>query len=149
MNKEILLFIFALAVSCILHILIIFEVYYPGNFIVIPLSVGMIFSWLYFSGFIKDYSSTKKEFQSRLFFSKIPSGLKYTLIFLAAYALFNFIGLISVENQGGWVDFELSKDELSGISGFWILFYMLGFTASFMKVKLLNDDHTGQDATIT
>lgn len=148
MNKEIFLFIFALAVSCILHILIIFAVYYPGNFVVMPLTAGMVFSWLYFSGVIKDFSSGQKEFHTKLFLSKIPSGLKYILMFSAVYALFNFIGSISVGNQGGWVDFELGQDELSGISGFWILFYMLGFTASFIKIKILNEDHTGQDASI-
>ena len=137
MNKEILLFTLALIVSLILHILIVFSVYYPGNFISMPLTAGMIFSWLYTSSTIKDLNTSQKDFSFKIFLANIHPVLRYFLLFLALYALVNFINTFSAQQGSSWVDFDLGHNKLKGISGFWILFYMVGFVASYIRAKLV------------
>ena len=137
MNKEIFLFIFVFIVSLILHILIVFSIYSPGNFISMPLTAGMIFSWLYTSATIKDLNASQKDFSFKIFLAKIHPTLKYFIIFLALYTLVNFVNTFSAQQGNSWVDFDLGHNKLRGISGFWVLFYMVGLTASYIKVKFV------------
>ena len=140
LNKEILLFAFALTISLILHIIITLSVYYPGNFITMPLTAGMIFSWLYTSSIIKDSSSSHKNFSFKIILSKIYPVFKYILLFLGLYAVINFVNTFSPQTGKNWVDFELDYNKLRGISGFWLFFYTLGLYASILKVKFFNKD---------
>ena len=140
MNIETILFAVVFIVSLLLHFLITFSIYYPGNFLTMPLTAGMIFSWLYTSSIIKDISSAHKDFSFKIILSKIYPALKYILIFLALYAVINFVKTFSPTSGESWVDFDLDYNRLRGISGFWLLFYMLGLSASLLKVKFINED---------
>lgn len=132
-NKEFLLFVFAFIVSLILHILITLSIFYPGNFITMPLTAGMIFSWLYSSSIIRDISSSHKEFSFKIILSKIYPVLKYILIFLALYAIINFVNTFSPQSGESWVDFDLNYSKLRGISGFWLLFLRTGIIRQSFK----------------
>lgn len=138
--REFLLFAFAAFVSLILHILIIFSVYFPANFISMPLTGGMIFSWLYSSSIIKDISLSRKDFNFKFILTSIHPFLKYILAFLVVYTFVNFINTFSVHSGESWVDFDLDYNRLRGISGFWLLFYIVGLLSSYLKVKLLKED---------
>jgi len=140
MNKEILLFTFALIVSLILHILITFSIYYPGNFITMPITAGMVFSWLYTSSTIKHIGSSHKEFSFKIILSKIHPVLKYTLMFLIIYVILNFVKTFTPQSGDSWVDFNLDYNKLRGVSGFWLLFYMVGLSASYLKAEFSKED---------
>lgn len=135
-----MLFAFAVLISLIFHILIIFSIYYPGNYLSLPLTAGMIFSWLYTSAAIKDIGAAQKEFSFNFFLSKLHPLHSYGLIFLLLYALFNFVKTFTTDNGTGWVDFDPGYHKLRGISGFWLLFYALGLTASYLKVVLFKGE---------
>ncbi len=121
--------------SLILHLFIVLSIYYPGNMITILLTAGMFFSWLYISSTIKDFSSEDNEFSFLQFFQKLPSVLKYTLMFFTLYAFINFVITLSFDSGTGWVDFELGHDKLRGISGFWLFFYLLAFGVAHLKTN--------------
>jgi hypothetical protein len=105
-----------------------------------PLTAGMIFSWLYTSAAIKDINAAQKEFNFKVFLSKLHPLHSYGLIFLLIYTLFNFIKTFTTDTGTEWVDFDPDYNKLRGISGFWLLFYALGLTASYLKVVLFKGD---------
>jgi hypothetical protein len=106
-----------------------------------PLTAGMIFSWLYSSSTIKDINASQKDFSFKYLLSQLNPILKYTLLLLGLYAVVNFINTFSVHSGDSWVDFDLDYKRLRGISGFWLLFYTVGLTSSYLKVKWLKKDH--------
>ena len=95
----------------------------------------MVFSWLYSSSVIKDISAGQKDFTFKWLFSALHPVLKYALLLLAVYALLNFVKTFSDNSGESWLDFDPDYNKLRGISGFWLLFYMLGLSASYLKVK--------------
>lgn len=132
MKKGLYLFFSAFLISFFLHLLIVIKIYHPGNMLVMPITIGMVFGWLYTSGIIKDYlDGTKSSFSKVLQIT--PAVLKYILGFTLLYSIFNFLYTFSVQYGEGWVDFGLDHNKLRGISGFWLLFYMIGFTGAFLK----------------
>ncbi len=122
----------AVFISFVLHLLIVLKIYHPGNIVIMPLTIGMVFGRLYTSGTIRDFLSENNYTFGNLL-QKIPSVLKYILGFVFLYSVFNFFYTFSVHQGEGWVDFNLDHNKLRGISGFWILFYMIGFTGAFLK----------------
>ena len=137
MRKELYLFSSAVLISFVLHLVIVLKIYHPGNIIIMPLTIGMVFCWLYASGSIRDYLSENNYTFGNLL-QKIPSVLKYILGFVLLYSIFNFLYTFSAQQGEGWVDFNLDHNKLRGISGFWILFYMIGFSGAFLKVYIFN-----------
>lgn len=130
-------FLAAFSLSLIIHLLIVLAIYYPGNIITIMFSGGMFFSWLYVSNTFKDLSSENNEIQFSFLFQKLPSVLKYVLIFFALYAFINFVITLSFDSGAGWVDFKLGHDKLKGISGFWMFFYFLAYSTAYLKNKFV------------
>ena len=136
MSKEFLVFAIAVSVSLVLHLLIVFSIYHPGNALSMPLTAGMVFSWLYTSSTIKDLYYNQKEFEFKTFLNAIPFLLKYLLLFLAIYSVINFANSFSSQYDDSWIDFDLDYQKLRGISAFWIFFYMVGLTTSYLKAIL-------------
>ena len=132
MKKELYLFSSTVFISFVLHLLIVLKIYNPGNIIIMPLTIGMVFCWLYASVSIRDYI-TENNYTFANLLQKIPSVLIYILGFVFLYSVFNFFYTFSVHQEEGWVDFNLDHNKLQGISGFWILFYMIGFSGAFLK----------------
>ena len=132
MKKELLLFFAAFVISLFLHLLIIFKIYHPANMVVMPLTIGMVFGWLYTSATIRDYLH-EHDSNFRQILQKSPAFIKYILVFILLYSISNFLQTISVQQEEGWVDFELNYNKLRGISGFWLLFYMIGFAGAYLK----------------
>ena len=139
LNKEFLIFTFALFVSLVLHILITFNFYFPGNIITMPLTGGMLFAWLYSSAVLKDISASRKDFSFKFLLSHFHPFIKYSLLLLTVYAIFNFFNTFSLYSDENWLDLDLDYNKLRGISGFWIVFYMLGLFGSILKVKFNTD----------
>lgn len=136
MKKELFLFSAAVVISLVLHLLIIFKIYHPGNMIIMPLTIGMVFGWLYTSGVIKDILPGQDSVYRSLL-QKLPPSIKYILVFIVLYSFSNFVHTMSFQQGAGWVDFDLNYNKLRGISGFWLLFYMIGFTGAYMKNNTL------------
>jgi len=94
----------------------------------------MIFSWLYTSATIKDISASQAEFSFSVLMAKLHPLHRYFLVFLLLYAVFNFVKTFTTDNGTDWVDFDPGYNKLRGISGFWLFFYTLGLSASYLKV---------------
>ena len=135
MSKDPLLFLIAFCVALILHLLIVLMIYHPGTMISMPVTAGMIFSWLYTSRVIKDLNHEKKVTWQNIKIV-LPFWLKYALYFFIIYAFINFVIALSLESGHGWVELQLDHDKLRGISGFWVLFYATGFSAAWIKNKI-------------
>lgn len=135
-----LIFFTAFCLSLLLHLLIVTMTFYPGNVLSMPVTAGMLISWLYASRTIKDiYNDGKSSLPFKSILLKLPQTLRYILLFLTFYALINFITTLSADTGGGWVDLNLSHDKLRGISGFWILFYAMGYAAAFIEKQIGKD----------
>ena len=106
-----------------------------------PLTAGMIFSWLYSSSTIKDIRASQKDFSFKYLLSHLHPVIKYSLMLLALYVIVNFVNTFSAHTGDNWVDFDLDYNKLRGISGFWLLFYVLGLSSSYLKVKWHKKDH--------
>lgn len=138
MNKKYIDIVFAAAffIGLTLHLLIVLMIYYPGNFISMPLTGGMFLAWLFTSSTIKNlHGAEPPKMSLKDIVQKLPRILRYTLLFFSFYAAINFIITLSVNASQGWVDLDLSHDKLRGISGFWMLFYGLGYAAAYIEKR--------------
>lgn len=98
-----------------------------------PLTAGMIFSWLFASSIIKDIKSADSDITFKDIFNKIPFGLKVMVVTSMTYAIINFILNLSVNESDGWLEFNLSPQKMAGVTGFWIFFYIVGLGAAWIK----------------
>ena len=128
-------FSFFIIISLVLHLLIVLRIYYPGNMISMPLTGGMLLAWLFASRAVKDMLDSHKSLNLKSLLADLPSWWRYLLLFFTSYGIINFISTLSPESGNGWVDLNLGHDKLRGISGFWVLFYALGFSAAYLKEK--------------
>ena len=59
-------------------------------------------------------------------FSFCPEWTKYFLYFFIIYAVLNFGLMMSFGSGDDYLDFNVSQHKLSGLSGFWLAFYVFG-----------------------
>ncbi|MCB0284156.1 MAG: hypothetical protein H6627_12780 [Calditrichae bacterium] len=132
-----LIFIAGFCLSLFLHLLIVTMTFHPGNVLSMPFTAGMLIAWLYASRTIKDiYNDSENNLSFKSILFKLPQTQRYILLFLTFYAIINFITTLSAESGNGWVDLNLSHDKLRGISGFWILFYAIGYAAAHIEKQI-------------
>lgn len=133
MKKEVYIFSAVTLISLIFHLLCVLKIFYPDSFFTLPLTAGMVFSWLFSSSVIKDKKTANENLSYRELFGKIPFILRTFTLISMGYGIINFFTHMSVREEEGWVDFDLSHEKLSGLSGFWIAFYMIGLCAAWLK----------------
>ncbi|KAA3610218.1 MAG: hypothetical protein D8M58_06685 [Calditrichaeota bacterium] len=128
-------FLISFIISLVLHVLILFTIYFPSTIVTIILTVGMFASWLYVSNTFKDLSGENKDFHIMQYLQKLTPTFKFSLLFFALYAFLNFAYTLSFDSNAGWVDFDLGYDKLRGISGFWMFLYFLAFNMAYLQGK--------------
>ncbi len=112
--------------SLLVHILTLTQVYLVSNITVGALTIGMLAVWLFSSKLLKESADTQENPWKNVFVSA-PPGLRYFFYFIAIYVLLNTLLGLKLENNGGYFNTDVSAEKIRVISGFWLLFYNLGF----------------------
>ncbi len=113
-------------VSLLVHLLTLTHIYLVSNITIGALTIGMLAVWLFSSKLLKE-SAERQENPWKDVFVSAPSRLRYFFIFIAVYAALNTLLGLRLENGPGYFDTDVSAVKIRVISGFWLLFYNLGF----------------------
>ncbi len=113
--------------SLIIHLIAIFNLYEVPNIIIIILTAGVLLVWLQSSKNLKIlHKAYPDQHPWKTVFTICPNWIKYILYFFIIYAILNFSLKMSFDNGDEYLNFDVSQNKLSGLSGFWLAFYMLG-----------------------
>ena len=116
--------------SLIVHILTLTKIYLVSNITVGALTIGMLAVWLLSSKLLKESADTQEHPWKNVFVSASP-GLRYFFYFILVYAVLNILLGLRLESGNGYFDTDVSAGKIRIISGFWLLFYNLGFLVGF------------------
>jgi len=141
MRHQHIIFSFLFIVSLLFHLLIVLKIFYPESYLSIPLTLGMLLSWLIASKTIKEDIVDDSDNIFQAIKNRTPAWIKYTFIFFVIYTISNFLLTLSVDHGNGWVDFNPGHNKLRGISGFWLLFYATGFLSTQLKPGKNGNQH--------
>jgi hypothetical protein len=132
-----------LVFSLIIHISTVFDWYQVPNPVIMILTAGILIVWLQSSKNLKlMHKANPDQHPWKTVFTLCPEWAKYLLYFFIAYAILNFAIMMSFEGGKGYVNFKVSQNKLSGLSGFWMVFYIAGFIfgcALNIHLKRLNN----------
>ena len=125
-----------LAVSLILHILAFLKIYNSAVVIIITLTGGILFVWFEAGGQIKKFNREKMDAGPwRAAVKLCPAWLRYLTIFFIFYALFTFAANVETQPTDGYLNFNISWARMKIISGFWLAFYMYGFSIAYVSLR--------------
>lgn len=119
-------------ISLLVHILTLTRVYFVSNITIGALTVGMLAVWLLAGKLVKESDGTQENPWKDVFFTT-PRRLRYFFYFILVYTLLNTLIGLKLESAPGYFDTEVSPDKIRLISGFWLLFYNLGFLVGVSK----------------
>ena len=119
-------------VSMLVHILTLTQIYFVSNITVGVLTIGMLAVWLFSGRLVKQSADTQDNPWKNVFVS-MPPWLRYFFYFILIYVLLNtFLGL-KMERGSGYIDMDVSIGKIRVISGFWLLFYNIGFMVGLSR----------------
>jgi len=119
-------------VSLLVHILTLTQIYFVSNITVGVLTIGMLAVWLFSGRLVKQSADTQDNPWKNVFVS-MPPWLRYFFYFILIYVLLNtFLGL-KMERGSGYIDMDVSIGKIRVISGFWLLFYNIGFMVGLSR----------------
>ncbi len=119
-------------ISLLVHILTLTQIYLVSSITVGALTIGMLAVWLLSSKQIKESGETQENPWKSIFVS-VPPWLSYFFYFILFYVLLNTLLGLKLESAGGYLDTNVSAGKIRVISGFWLLFYALGFMVGISK----------------
>ena len=120
------------SVSLLVHILTLSQVYLVSNITVGALTIGMLAVWVFSSKLVKETAEANENIWKNIFVS-IPPRLRYFFYFIAIYVLLNTLLALRPQSGYGYFDTDVSAGKIRVISGFWLLFYNLGFLVGISK----------------
>lgn len=112
--------------SLLVHILTLTEIYFVSKISLGALTVGIVAIWLSASAFVKD-SAPADENPWKMVFTSIPDWLRYAFFTIIIYVLVNSFFSFEFKPEKGYLDTSISPSKIRLLSGFWLLFYALGF----------------------
>ena len=120
------------AISFVVHLLTVFALYQVSNNVIMILTAGILIVWLQSSKNLKVmHRSNPERHPWKTAISLCPEWIKYLFYFFILYALINFGLTMSFGKSDEFFNFEVSQVKLRGISGFWMVFYVLGLIFGF------------------
>jgi len=132
--------------SLLIHLVTWANLYLISNFTVMIFTAGILIVWLQSSHIIREMNSHDRHPNPwRHIFALCPLWLKYITFFLIVYGVLNFI--LSAEFNGGnrWIDLQVSRYKIRGISGIWMAFYAIGFVVAYVEHRFAAEDAEGKD----
>ncbi len=125
------------ALSLLIHFLTWANWYLISNFTVLLFTAGVLIVWLQSGHTVKEIEpdETHSNSWSRMF-ALCPIWLKYVTFFLIIYGVLNFILSAEFHNGNRWIDLQVSRNKIRGVSGIWMAFYAVGFMVGYVKNKL-------------
>lgn len=120
--------------SLLIHFLTWANLYLVSNFTVMVFTAGILIVWLQSSRTVKEIEPDEVHGNSwsRLF-SLCPAWLKYLTFFLIIYGVLNFILSAEFHSGNRWIDLQVSRNKVRGISGIWMAFYAVGFVVGYVR----------------
>lgn len=123
----IILSIMGFVLSLIIHLSAILNIYQVPNTIIMILTAGILLVWLQSSKNLKIlHKAYPNQHPWKTVFNICPAWAKYLLYFFIIYGVLNFARIMNFDNGDAYLNFDVSQNKLSGLSGFWLAFYMLG-----------------------
>ncbi len=119
-------------VSLLVHILTLSQIYLVSNITVGALTIGMLAVWVFSSKLVKETAEANENIWKNIFVD-VPPWLRYFFYFIAIYVLLNTLLGLRPESGNGYFDTDVSAGKIRVISGFWLLFYTLGFMVGLSK----------------
>ncbi|MEJ2546101.1 MAG: hypothetical protein P8Y99_18715 [Calditrichaceae bacterium] len=113
--------------SLIIHLIASFDWYQVSNTVIMILTAGILMVWLQSSKNLKVlHKGYPDQHPWKTVFTLCPEWTKYLLYFFIIYAVLNFSLMMSFGSGDEYLDFTVSQNKLSGLSGFWMAFYVFG-----------------------
>ena len=119
-------------VSLLVHILTLSQIYLVSNITVGALTIGMLAVWVFSSKLVKETAEANENIWKNIFVD-VPPWLRYFFYFILIYVLLNTLLGLRPESGDGYFDTDVSAGKIRVISGFWLLFYTLGFMVGLSK----------------
>ncbi len=119
-------------VSLLVHILTLSQIYLVSNITVGALTIGMLAVWVFSSKLVKETAEANENIWKNIFVD-VPPWLRYFFYFILIYVLLNTLLGLRPESGNGYFDTDVSAGKIRVISGFWLLFYTLGFMVGLSK----------------
>ena len=139
-SKElIILSVIGFVLSLIIHLITIFNLYQVPNAVIIILTTGILLVWLQSSKNLKIiHKAYPDQHPWKTVFTLCSNWIKYIFYFFIIYAILNFSLKMSFGNGDEYLNFDVSQNKLSGLSGFWMAFYLLGLIFGYALQIHLN-----------
>ena len=119
--------ILGFAASLVIHIMTVMHLYLVSTSIMMIITAGVLIVWLQTSKNMKSTLSKNTDIHPWKFIvQNCPGWMGYFLYFLIVYAIANFALVMNFSTGSGYIDLSVSQPKLRGLSGFWLVFYMLG-----------------------
>jgi hypothetical protein len=131
-KQLIILSVIGFVTSLVIHLIAIFDWYQISNTIIMILTAGILLVWLQSSKNLRVLHKAYPDHHPwKSVFTFCPEWAKYLLYFFILYAVLNFALIMSFGSGDNYLDFTVSQGKLSGLSGFWMVFYVLGLILGF------------------
>ena len=129
----ILLSAFGFMLSLVIHLLALLNLYLVPNTAIMILTAGILLVWLQSSKNLKIlHQAYPDQHPWKTVFNICPEWVKYILYFFIIYAILNFALMMSFGSGDKYLNFDISHSKLRGLSGFWMVFYVLGLIFGYV-----------------
>lgn len=139
-KQLIILSVIGFVLSLLIHVIAIFDWYPVSNTIIMVLTAGILLVWLQSSKNLKLlHKAYPDNHPWKTVFTLCPEWTKYILYIFIIYAILNFGLMMSFGTGDNYLDFTVSQSKLSGLSGFWMAFYVIGLVFGYaLNIHLKN-----------
>lgn len=147
-KQLIIISVIGFSISMVVHLLTVFNFYLVPNTVIMILTAGILLVWLQSSKNLKVLQKAQSnQHPWKTVFTLCPEWAKYLLYFFVVYAILNFAIMMSFDGNSGYINFKVSQNKLSGLSGFWMVFYIAGLIFGYaLNIHLKNPNNKSDES---
>jgi len=144
-NRLIYFSLIGLIVSFIIHLLAVMYIYLISTSGMMIVTAGILIVWLQTSKNLKSITRANEDQHPwKYIIANSPQWMHYLFYFLILYAFINFLLIMDFTTGSGFIDLNVSQPKLRGLSGFWLVFYMLGILSGHASKKQIYPEESSE-----